>query len=105
MKSIEFHGRSLETIKSFPPAVRRTVGHQLDRVQRGLKPVDWRPMPSIGKGVQEIRIQWKGQFRIIFVTNPGYSVLVLHAFQKKSQRTNATDIDRARTAFKQAKRR
>jgi len=105
MKSIEFCGRSLETIKSFPPAVKRAVGHQLDRVQRGLKPVDWRPMPSIGKGVKEIRIQWKGQYRVVFVASLGNSILVLHAFQKKSQRTAAVDIDRARIAFKQAKRR
>ena len=43
MNSIKFCGNSLKSIRNFPPAVKRAVGHQLDRVQRGLDPVDWKP--------------------------------------------------------------
>ena len=52
MKSIEFHGHSLESIRKFPLTVKREIGYQLDRVQRGLNPVDWKPMPTVGKGVK-----------------------------------------------------
>jgi phage-related protein len=51
MKPIVFLGKSLATIRGFPDAVRREAGYQLDRLQHGLGPTDWKPMPSIGKGV------------------------------------------------------
>ena len=105
VKSIEFHGHSLKTIRNFPSVVKREVGHQLDRVQRGMNPVDWKPMPSIGKGVKEIRVQWRGQYRIIIATNHKFSILVLHAFQKKSRKTPSIEIDRTRIALKRANRR
>jgi len=65
MNSIKFCGTSLKSIRNFPPAVKSAVGHQLDSVQRGLNPVDWKPMPVVGKGVKEIRISLNGQFRIL----------------------------------------
>ncbi len=83
MKSIEFCGRSLETIRNFPAPVKRDAGHQLDRVQRGLNPLDWKPMPIIGKGVREIRLRDKGQYRVIYLATFETKVYVLHAFQKK----------------------
>lgn len=67
MKSIEFISRTLKTIKGFPDKVIHEIGHELDRVQRGLNPLDWKPMPVIGKGIREIRIQKRGQFRVIYM--------------------------------------
>ena len=58
-------------------------------------------MPSIGGGVKEIRIHILGEWRILYVAKFGDAVYVLHAFQKKSQRTNQNDIDLARKRFKQ----
>jgi phage-related protein len=60
MKPIEFCGRSLETIRDFPAPVKRDTGYQLDRVQHGLNPLDWKPMPIIGNGVREIRLRDNG---------------------------------------------
>jgi phage-related protein len=102
MKSIEFHGHSLESIRKFPLTVKREIGYQLDRLQRGLNPVDWRPMPTVGKGVKEIRIKRQGQYRVIFVRNVGESILVLHAFQKKARKTARVDINQAQNALKRA---
>ena len=96
MKSIEFAGSSLRDIRSFPSRPRREAGHQLDRVQRGMEPADWKPMPIIGQGVREIRIQSGGQFRVLLVANYRGRVLVLHAFEKKSQKTPKSEINRAR---------
>jgi phage-related protein len=67
MKPIEFAGHSLDAIRSFPVASKREAGYQLDRVQRGYDPTDWKPMTSIGPGVREIRIRHDGQFRIVYI--------------------------------------
>ena len=101
MKKTVFCGHSLEAIKQFPEASRRATGHQLDRVQRGLDPLDWKAMPMIGNGVREIRIRNIGQYRVIYVATHYSSVYVLHAFQKKSQKTKRQDIQAARSAFRQ----
>lgn len=37
MKPVSFLGDSLDVIRSFPVGVRRTVGYQIERVQRGLE--------------------------------------------------------------------
>ena len=57
MKLVEFLGSSLDELRSFPITVRRAMGYQIDRLQQGLEPDDWKPMSSIGAGVREIRIR------------------------------------------------
>ncbi|MBD3646690.1 MAG: type II toxin-antitoxin system RelE/ParE family toxin [Pseudomonadales bacterium] len=80
------------------------ITHIGDKVQRSLNPDDWKPLPSVGPGVREIRIRASdGIFRVIYVANIGESVFVLHAFQKKSQRTRVTDLQLARSRFKAIK--
>ena len=101
MKGIEFLGASLKTVREFPALAKREAGLQLDRVQRGLDPTDWKPMKSIGQGVREIRIQHEGQYRVIYVASFEKRVYVLHAFQKKSQKTSKQDLDTAKCALKE----
>jgi len=48
MKGIEFLGTSLKMVREFPALVKKEAGYQLDRVQRGLDPTDWKPMKSVG---------------------------------------------------------
>ena len=101
MKDIQFIGRSLEAIRDFPDAAKREKGYQLDRVQHGLDPNDWKPMSSIGQGVREIRIKHEGQYRVIYIAKFEEAVYVLHAFQKKkTQKTSKQDIDAAKRALK-----
>ena len=96
MKPIEFAGDSLARLREFPITARRTAGYQLDRVQRGLEPDDWRPMQTIGRGVREIRIRDRsGAFRVIYLATLADRVVVLHAFQKKTQRTTKRELDLA----------
>ena len=104
MKQVTFCGRSLDEIKRFPDGAKREAGHQLDRVQRGLDPLDWKPMPSVGTGVREIRVHNVGHYRIIYLV-AGTSVLVLHAFRKKTRKTSKHDIQRARIALRLLDRR
>ena len=94
MKSIEFIGTALADLRAFPDTARREAGHQLDRVQHGLDPTDRKPMPTIGPGVQEIRIRDShGAFRVIYLAKLADRVVVLHCFQKKTQKTAKADLD------------
>jgi len=99
MKEVEFVGHSLEAIREFTVDAKREAGYQLDRVQRGLDPTDWKPMASIGQGVREIRIKEDGQWRIIYIAKFEDAVYVLHAFRKKTQKTSKPDIDAAKRAL------
>jgi phage-related protein len=96
LKPIEFAGDSLARLREFPVSARRTAGYQLDRVQRGLEPDDWRPIQTIGRSVHEIRIRDRsGAFRVIYLATLADRVVVLHAFQKKTQRTTKHELDLA----------
>ncbi len=101
MKHIEFHGTSRKEIKKFPEQAKKEAGHQLMRVQHGLDPSDWKAMRNIGQGVREIRIYSKEQYRIIYVARFKKAIHVLHAFQKKTQKTQAKDIEIARKRYKE----
>ena len=97
MKSIEFLGASLDDLRSFPVPVRRELGYQLDRLQHGLEPEDWKPMAGLGAGVREIRVRDpSGAWRAIYIAKLTDAVYVLHCFQKKTQKTLKSDIDLAR---------
>jgi phage-related protein len=101
-KPIEFRGDSLAVLRRFPEAARRRAGHQLDMVQHGLEPNDWKPMNSVGAGVREMRIRYEqGIFRVMYVTKFGETIYVLHCFQKKTQKTSTTDLDTATRRYKE----
>ena len=101
MKGLEFVGTTLDDLRSFPASARRAAGYQLRQVQSGLDPDDWRPMPTVGRGVREIRIQVRGQYRVIYVAQFAGVIYVLHAFQKKARRTPQRDLALARVRLKQ----
>lgn len=101
LKPVDFRGRSLNELRDFPTAARTAAGHQIDQVQRGLDPDDWKPMKTIGKGVREIRVsEADGIFRVVYVASIDSKVYVLRCFQKKTQATSKADIDTARERYK-----
>lgn len=100
MKNIVFCGSSLKTIKSFSERACHEIGYELERVQRGLSPVHWKPMSSVGAGVKEICLQELGQYRVLYVARHETTIYVLHAFMKKTQKTRKYDIKLARVALK-----
>lgn len=102
VKFVEFCGDSLAVLRRFPEAVRRRAGYQLERVQRGMAPDDWKPMSSVGAGVREIRIRdERGAFRVLYVAKFRETIHVLHCFQKKSQKTNTADLETAARRYKE----
>jgi phage-related protein len=105
MKPIRFVGDALQTIRNFPTSAKNKAGYQLERVQRGLDPQDWKPMRSIGAGVREIRVRDEsGAFRVIYLATMREAIYVLHAFQKKTQQTARSDIELAASRFRQVNR-
>jgi len=100
-KPIEFLGSSLDDLRAFPQAARRQAGYQLDRVQRGYEPDDWKPMHTIGRGVREIRIRdTAGAFRLLYVAKFEDAVYVLHCFQKRTQKTRMADLNLASQRYR-----
>ncbi len=101
-RDLEFVGSSYDDLIAFPQDARHEAGYQLDRVQQGEEPKDWKPMSSIGTGVREIRIrEASGAFRIVYVAKLEAAVYVLHCFQKKTQKTEQRDIDLAAKRYRQ----
>jgi phage-related protein len=101
MKALRFVGTSLDDLRDFPVEARRQAGFELDALQRGHDPSDWKPMKDIGSGVREIRIHVLGEWRIIYVAKFAHAIYVLHSFQKKTQRTRQADIELARSRYRQ----
>lgn len=100
-KELAFRGTSLDDLRAFPSDARRKAGFQLGKVQRGLTPDDWKPMTTIGTGVNEIRI-WDetGTFRVIYLAKLTDAVYVLHCFQKTTEETSQQDIKLAQRRYK-----
>jgi phage-related protein len=99
VKPVEFLGSSREDIRSFPVEVRRAVGLELLKAQQGAMPDDFKPMQVIGRGVYEIRVRIEGAWRVLYVSRDTTRVWVLHAFQKKTQRTSKLDIEIGRSRY------
>jgi phage-related protein len=96
VKPVSFLGDSLVRLRDFPDDARADAGYQLSEVQIGNEPGDWKPMKAVGAGVREIRIrEASGAFRVIYLATLPDRVLVLHAFQKKTQATPKKDIELA----------
>ena len=105
LKPVTFHGDSLDRLRDFPADMRQQAGQELYRVQIGRDPSDWKPMPSVGAGVREIRLRdVRGAFRVVYVATFADAVHVLHAFPKKSQKTAQRDLDLAAARLRDLKR-
>lgn len=100
MKALKFVGSSLNDLATFPIEAKRAAGFELWQVQVGAMPSDFKPMPTVGAGVYEVRIKVQGQWRIVFVARCSDAVYVLHCFHKKTQKTAKADIDLAAKRYK-----
>lgn len=103
-KRARFHDAALEALREFPDEARKRLGRAIDELQKGRKlsmPLS-RPMPSVAAGVEELRVRDEnGAFRVFCYTRLANSVLVFHAFQKKTEKTPRREIDIARKRLKE----
>ena len=99
-KPLAWIGSSLDNLRQFPPEAKRKAGLELRAIQRGQDPMDFRPMPALGSGVQEIRIRAGGAYRVFYVAKFEEIIYVLHAFRKKTQKTAKQDIEIGRQRYR-----
>lgn len=84
-----------------PAGIRHDIGLELMRVQFGGEPKDFKPMPSVGAGVYEIRVRDAvGAYRAMYVAKFEAAIYVLHAFQKKTQQTAKADIELGKARYR-----
>jgi phage-related protein len=100
LKPVHFVGTFREDIRELPDSAQETAGFQLFKVQRGKEPDDWKPMPTVGSGVQELRVRDEsGAYRVFYVAKFEEAVYVLHVFEKRSQKTARTDLDLGKSRY------
>ena len=95
-KTLLWLGLSRDDLRHFPRKARQRAGYELYLVQSGLQPTDWKSMPSIGVGVQEIRVHTELEHRVFYVAKFEEAIYVIHAFEKKSRKTASYDLDLAK---------
>lgn len=79
-------GQSKDAISNFPDRVKVNLGYSLRLLQRGDEPTDYRPLPSVAKGLFELRDQDKdGWYRVIYLSRTNDVIHVVHAFQKDTR--------------------
>ena len=93
--------RLREEVRKWPPRVREEMGGQLNKVEYGGEPQDFKPMQTIGQGVNEIRVSEEGdQYRLIYIAKFEEAIYVLHVItKKKTQKTPQSDIDIAKKRY------
>ena len=93
-------GDSLARLRVAPRDVRSGAGYQLDLVQRGEVPADFKPMPDVGAGVMEIRVHGDSEYRVFYVARFEEAIYVLHCFVKKTQAARKADLDLGKRRYR-----
>ncbi|WP_293360224.1 MULTISPECIES: type II toxin-antitoxin system RelE/ParE family toxin [unclassified Microcoleus] len=93
IKPIRWVGPAREEIQSLPEEARKEAGFSLWTLQQGIQPPDFKPMSIVGKGVEEIRIRTENDYRVFYIARFEEAIYVLHAFQKKTQKTAKKNIE------------
>lgn len=104
LKPVEWMGDSLERVRFFSKLARQQVGFELEMVQHGLEPGDWKPMRIVGPGVSEIRVHVEGEHRVLYVAKFQRAVYVLHAFIKRTQKTPRSAVTLAKARYEEVLR-
>jgi phage-related protein len=101
VKPLKFVDSSQKDLREMPAVAWHALGVGLLIVQYGGEPKDWRAMPTVGAGAAEIRYQDEnGAFRVVYVARLKDAIYVLHAFQKKTQKTPKSDIELAARRYR-----
>lgn len=92
-KDINWRGSSLKDLRDFPVAARKKAGYELEHIQQGLPPADWKSVNIWGPGIVEIKLDaLAGAFRVVYIAKFEEAIYILHCFQKKQQQTSPKDI-------------
>jgi len=95
MSDLCWCGSSLDDIRAFPRTAKISLGREIDRLERGMFPTNYKPLKNLGKGISgvyEIRVRDDGNiYRAAYVTKIGDDIVILHCWQKKTQATSESD--------------
>ena len=106
LRRLVFWGPAYREMVALPPGAQSRAGFQLKQIQQGDEPEDWKPMKTIGPGVNEIRIRDQtGAYRVIYIAKFEEAVYVLRCFEKKSQKTSRLDLEIATARYRELVRR
>lgn len=106
LAEIVWEGDSKKVLRSFPEAVIQNFGFELWQLQQGNRPRNYRPLPSIGSGVFELRDQDEsGWYRVVYFSRIDDVIYVLHCFEKKSREMPASDFQKSKQRLKAVKAR
>ena len=92
-------------LADFPKVIREDLADALARLEEGhmLSMPLSRPMPSIGKGVHELRLRDRsGIYRVIYIIIKSGVIYLLHAFKKTTPETPLHNIEVAKKRLKEA---
>jgi phage-related protein len=104
--TVVWEGDSREVLQGFPEGVRQNLGFQLWQLQQGERPSDYRPLPSVGPGVFELRDQdERAWYRVIYLSRMRDVIYVLHCFEKKSREIPRKEFEKARQRLKSVRAR
>ena len=104
MKTVIFHHKAREAIRTFPEDVKDKLGQSILDLQRGftLGMPKSRPMPSVSKGVEELRVRGSdGIYRAFYLLKDARGIFVFHVFMKKTQKTPPLEIALGRKRLKE----
>jgi phage-related protein len=98
---IAWEGDSRGVLQEFPETVRQNLGFELWQLQQGERPSDYRPLPSIGAGVFELRDQdERAWYRVVYLSRIRGVIYVLNCFEKKSREMPRKEFENARQRLK-----
>jgi len=105
LKNVYWYGDSLDIVRDFPRSVRVDIGNELYMLQLGEQPLHSKPFASVGRGAWEIRVKDRsGAYRVFYIVRRRDGIHVLHAFQKKTQKTRKADIEIGRSRYRELQR-
>ncbi len=95
MSDLYWCGSSLGDLRAFPKSAKISLGREIDRLEHGALPINYKPLKSLGKGitgVYEIRTSDDGKiYRVAYVAKFGDDIVILHCWNKKTQTTSESD--------------
>jgi phage-related protein len=104
--AVAWEGDSREVLQAFPEGIRQNFGFELWQLQQGESPADYRPLPSVGAGVFELRDQdERAWYRVVYLSRIHDVIYVLHCFEKKGRQMPRRDFEKAKRRLKAVKAR
>lgn len=99
--TVVWEGDAREVLQAFPEDVKQNFGFELWQLQQGERPFNYRPLPSIGAGVFELRDQdARAWYRVVYLSRLKDVIYVLHCFEKKSREMPRRDFEKAKQRLK-----